>query len=250
MLKLKNPEYSKIAEGNYSYYLDEKPYSEETFLVYKHPDNETYLFLTEVISRLESGELLRINTSYELSPQYVPLEVIVTKMVGTTTVTETYRYMRVDHKINYLFHSESENKGMDKDVAGNFSISTPAFATSTLCLLQRSLNALGRTKYNMILTPNDWSVKGPLFDEGVYFEQKASGYQKKTIKGKELEGKVYNMFKHDITDNKKEDPLEFFCSKHFNIPYQIKIPGGIRIEINKLKRFDLAVLEDEGPAKI
>jgi hypothetical protein len=245
MLKLKDPDYSKIVEGNYTYYQDDKPYSEESFIVYQHPDNDSYLFMTEVISRLESGELLRINTSYELSSSYIPIDVVVEKRVGTKIVTETYKYVRIDHKVTYVFSSDEENKGMDKDVPGNFSISTPSFSTSTLCLLQRSLNALGRTKYNMLLSPNDWSVKGKITDDGVYFEQKASGNQKLMVKGKELEGKIYRMYKYDITENKKEDPIEFFCSKHFNIPYQVLIPGGVRIEVNKLKRFDLAVLEDE-----
>lgn len=92
-----------LFEGSYLYYEKEVNYCQESFKLVQFPDDQTYHLYSEVLSRIQTGEFLKILVRLELTSQHHPLFLRIEKSIGNKYAEETYRYDGITQEMLYTF---------------------------------------------------------------------------------------------------------------------------------------------------
>ncbi len=229
-----------IIEGKYIFLKDGNQYSEESFSVLSDRSiNGNYLYKSEILCRVPSGEFLKINVDYETSNSFDPLKVRVHRSLGENSSTERYEVDQKDKQVFYTFSGMDGVHKFDRNVSGKFHISTPAFVTSTLMTKMKKMSATQATSYNVLSTQNIWTYENHFIENDVYLELKDIGSDfKLKLNDKELVATHCQMSDDAYSSSDKFAPADFYLSKHLNIPYKAEFPGGVEVKIDKLKAFD------------
>ena len=85
----------KIFRGAYNYYQGESVYCEEAFEVYRDRKENQIYFLSQIHSRVNTGELLSVTVRYVINKDYIPVFVTVARNLGKESCQEVYDF---DHK--------------------------------------------------------------------------------------------------------------------------------------------------------
>jgi hypothetical protein len=230
----KKKNFHKLINGTYTYYQEGKAYSEESFRVFHELDENYHVFETETMTRLHTGELLKLEVEYQVNQKFLPEVVTLKKTIGKTLVREVFTCNWTDHYLLYEIVTPDGVKKQKKEISGLYQISTPTVGLSLICTHGRKMNLYGRTRYVFVVSNNNWKYETPIEENDVYLELASNDPIPFTLKGKNLSGKKYNMYKHDSSDCFDEDPVVFYASKYFSIPYLVEIGDDIRIEVNNL----------------
>lgn len=244
--KERDGNFHKILNGTYTYYQEGRTYSEEAFRVYKELDKDFLIFESETMTRLHTGELLKLEVEYILNNKYLPEEVILKKTIGKTLVNERFLCNWKDHHLTYSIVTPEGRKVQKKEMSGLYHISTPTACLSLVCIYSRNMNIYGRTRYVYAVSQNNWKFEKPIDEEDFYLELANNDPIPFTLKGKSLSGKQYKMYKHDSADCVDENPVVFYASKYYGIPYLVQIGEDIRIEINHLNYDKPVNFDDAG----
>lgn len=228
--------YTKLFDGSYTYFQNNRPYSEELFKVYKHIVEPNILFQSEIITRLPTGELLKILCYYEVDAKWQPLIVSIKKSVGIRSVTETFESDHLRNKLTYTFKNNSHQKKVEKDMLGSYQISTPSFATALMSAQYKNVTSLGRSRYSMIVSENDWDLIGTFKEKTIYLQAASTDKTTINLNDNNLEAKKILLYEFDAHENVNEEAVTFFASRHMNIPYLIQIGKNTKIQINFFKK--------------
>ncbi len=233
----------KLFEGQYRYLNDGQEYSQEIFSVQKDLDTKTLVYESEILSRVATGEFLKIRTEYEVNSLWNPVSVEVTKSLGNSFTKETYELDSSSHTLSYVFNTGEERNKIDRNVSGKFHISTPAFLTSLLFTMQKRYNSVSRNQYYTLVSHNEWEFEGPPEDRFIYLEYKTMDGEELKVNNQGLSCTKCFLYEHDSIKNIKETPAVYYLSKHIGIPYKVEMGNGYEIIIENLKELQANTYE-------
>lgn len=226
----------KILEGKFLYFKDGNQYSEEFFTLEREDKtNGNFTFSSEILSRVQTGEFLKIYTDYELTSKMDPLNAKVTRSLGKNKSTERYYIDQKDKIVTYTFDGRDGYNDFEKIVNGKFHIATPSFCTSALMTLMRKIDPVQRTPYLVLSSQNIWEYTGPFEESLVFVELKSHEPETIVVNNNELTATLCHFFEDDRDSKIPAEPSAFYLSKHFSIPYKAIFQGGIEIRVQKLK---------------
>lgn len=228
----------KILEGSYTYLKQSKEYSLENFEVWKKKEGPylTYLFQSEILSRVSTGEFLKIGVEYMVNHHFEPLQVRIVKTLGKDKTEEKYEIDPLSKEVSYSFQlGDNEPSIYKKIILGKFQIATPAFLTSFLMIQSKKIDPMHRTQYEILTSDNAWSFEGPFREKTLYIELMNIEPVTIPVGKKEISAMWYNIFEHDQTSRVVEDGMPFYISKYLGIPYKANFTDEVSIEISKLK---------------
>lgn len=224
-----------VLEGEYNYVEKERNYCTETFKLILSHETGHYTMLSEVFSRMETGELLKVNIRYEMNQYFFPIQVKIYRSLGKKFAQETFFLDTVAQSLNYSFQNDTQTQNFTMPVSSKHYLTSPSFATSTLFTLSKKFDATGRTAITFISSRNIWNYEAPPEDHILYADFKTRELTDYKINKTELSAMLLHLYQNDTNSIHSEGPVEMYLSKHFNIPYQM-IHGDQQIIVKSLKK--------------
>lgn len=224
-----------LLEGSYFYFEKGANYSQENFKLLQLTDKQNYQVISEVLSRIETGEFLKINVLYEMNAQFLPLHVRIEKSIGNNYSLENFKCDHHAGQLHYTFQNATASQEFHRPITSRHYIAAPSFATSCLFTLSKKFDAGGRTGVTFLSSSNDWNYQGPPNEKIVYAEWKLKDMEDFSIGGSSLSASHLMVYQNDSTNADIEQPVSFYVSKHFGIPYQMT-HGDREIRVQNLKK--------------
>ncbi|MFL5784221.1 MAG: hypothetical protein ACJ76H_06420 [Bacteriovoracaceae bacterium] len=224
-----------LLEGSYFYFEKGINYSQENFKLVQQIENKNYQVISEVLSRIETGEFLKINVLYEMTPQFLPLHVRIEKSIGNNYALEDFKCDHHAGQLHYLFQNATSQQEFHRPITSRHYLSAPSFASSCLFSLSKKFDATGRTPVNFISSGNDWTYVSPPNEKIVYAEWKIKDMDDFKLGDASLSASHLMIYQNDSSNADVEQPVSFYVSKHFGIPYQM-LHGDRDIRIQNLKK--------------
>ena len=228
----------KIIEGKYNYFHKNQVYCEEFFKVFRQEKSYgNFTFNAELMSRVETGEFLKVFVDYELNHHFEPLNVRIKRSLGASKSSERFVVDLQNKQVHYVFKGKNGIEEFEKAFSGKFHIATPAFSTSMLMTQARKIDPVHRTSYDVISSNNVWEYEEPLVETNVYVELMSLEPVSINLQGNELQASYCKIFEEDKTSNPNSSGHPVYLSKHYQIPYQAEFPNDMKIEVEKLRNF-------------
>ncbi len=224
-----------LLEGSYFYYEKGTNYSQENFKLIQLNDKQNYQVLSEVLSRIETGEFLKITILYEMNAQFLPLHVRIEKSIGNNYALENFKCDHHAGQLHYTFQNSTSQQEFHRPISSRHYIAAPSFATSCLFTLSKKFDTNGRTPVVMLSSANDWSYQSAPNEKIIYADWKIKEVEDYKVNGSDLSASHLMIYQNDSTNADIEQPVSFFVSKHFGIPYQM-IHGDREIRVQNLKK--------------
>ena len=226
----------KLYEGKYRYSKDRRTYSEETFTYAQQIGQQRHILITsEVLSRVKTGEFLKIHVTYEVTRGFDPVYAIITRQLGPKQSVEIYDIELKTNTYRYSFKDfEGQVHSFERVYSGKPHIATPCFATSMFVVNQKKLDPVHRTRYNLLTSNNIWEFVEDPFEKDVFIEMVDVEQIKINVAGNDLKATHCKLLEMDENLNAKEKH-DLYLSRHFSLPYKIDFVNGIEIDIEKLK---------------
>lgn len=230
---------TQIFEGKYLYKEDGRQYSEEDFTVFKEDRAQgNYIFNSEILSRVSTGEFLKIKVRFECAHNFEPVKVMIMRFMGEKKSNETYTIDK-NRNVHYTFmDTEQEVHEYRKQIMTRFHIATPTIVTSALMTQAKKVDPVQRTPYLILTSSNLFEYNGPFQEQTIFMESMSVEPVPIKIHRNEFSSHLLHMFQHDKASAIKEAGSPFHLSKHFGMPYLVKMEGNIEIVIDKLKSTD------------
>jgi len=224
-----------IIEGTYLYFEKEVNHSQENFKLVHLSGDQAYHIYSEIVSRLENGEFLKIMVRYEMTNNFYPHLVRIEKSLGSRYSSELYSIDLKTQELKYTF----QNSQISQDFKRNFNtkhyLTSPAFATSTIFSLTKKLDATGRTAVSFLSSNNDWSYEKPPQEKVVYVELKGRETEEIKINNASLLASHYFIHEAENNSSNSSPPVEIYVSKFYGLPYQM-IHGDQKIVVKNMKK--------------
>lgn len=227
-----------ILEGSYLYYQKDINYSQENFKLVHQPDAQIYFFNAEILSRIETGEFLKILVRFEMNQHFTPTAVRIEKSIGNRYALENYVLDVSNFELFYTFQNSTGSHEFKRTVSAKHYLTSPALCTSAIFTLTRKFDATGRTPVVVISSDNDWEYSGHPTEKILYSEFKSREMADFQLNGNPLSASHLCLYEHDSSQPGLEDPVNLYLSKHFAVPYKME-HGDSRIVIKNLKKHSL-----------
>ncbi len=224
-----------VLEGEFNYAEKERNYCNETFKLIHSSESGHYTILSEIFSRMDTGELLKVNVRYEMNQYYVPISVKITRSLGKRFAQESFYLDPTEQVLNYTFQNDTGTQTFTMPATNKHYLTSPAFATSTLFTLSKKFDATGRTSVIFITSKNIWDYEAPPEDQILYADFKTRELTDFKINKTELSAMLLHLYQNDTNSIHPEEPVQMYLSKHFNIPYQMT-HGDHQITVKSLKK--------------
>lgn len=224
-----------LLEGSYLYFDNETNYAQENFKLIQVPDLAQFHMHAEILSRIETGEFLKIIVRYEMTNHFIPFLMHIEKSIGNKFVQESFRCDLHSQELYYTFQSASVKQELKKQHSSKHYLTSPAFSTSALWSLSKKMDPTGRTAITLVNSPNEWSYVGPPQDQIIYAEFITREMDDYKLNNTPLQAAHLCLYEHDSSATTGELPVNIYLSKHFSIPYQL-VQGTSRIDIKSLKK--------------
>ena len=223
-----------LIEGSYNYFQSGQPYSQEEFKFGQIPEQQIYFLHSEILSRIETGEFLKILVRCELNTNLFPQMVRVEKSLGPHYSVETTRIDTHQHQLHYIFKNPEGEQTFTKTANAKQYLTSPSFASSCFFTLTKKFETTGRTAVNLVGSDTDWSYSGPPQESMVYCEIQNRETTTFTHHNSVYPATRVTIYESDLSQT-SENPIDIILSKHFAIPYFME-HGTQRIEIKNLKK--------------
>ncbi len=225
-----------LYKGSYEYFAKNNCYTNEDFSIEQDDKSRNYLFKSHMLSRLKTGEILKINISYETNTAYEPVRVSVSKNVGDKFAQEIFEPNLTSRNIRYSFFGSDGSHDFEKPIQGRFQISTPSILTSMIMIKNKKAPVGQRIPFTFITSNNTWSYEGPFFEHLLFIEQDDHKLEELEINEKKLMGKLFKVYSTDNTASLKPAAASYYLSKHHTIPYLVKIGDDVEIKVKFLQK--------------
>ena len=231
----------KIIEGKYNFIKDKTTHCEEFFNLFQDSSPQgNYTFNSEILSRVETGEFLKIYVDYELTHQFEPVSVRIKRSLGSKKSTERYAVNQKDKVLQYSFTSKLGSGDFEKQINSKFHISCPSFASNLAMTQHRKPDPVHRTPYIVISSNNIWKYENPFHEGNIHVELVNS--EPRAIKmrsGHEVQAIHMKLFDEDRLSNPHGKGHDFYVSKYYQIPYKVDFLNGISVEIESMKNYQV-----------
>jgi hypothetical protein len=237
-------ELEKLFDGSYNYLDKGVHYSQENFSVVKNPDRNVIIFQSEILSRVSTGEFLKINVTYEVNSYWAPQKVVIQKSLGPNTATEIFQADNESQMLNYEFTNNSGTHKSSKNIVTRYQIATPAICCSMISSMIKKLDSHSRSSSILVTSQNNWEYIAPIIDQSIFMEYKVHEQAELSINGQSLSAVKCLVFQHDVLERAEDElPTTFYLSKHIGIPYQVE-HGDLLIQIRYLNKNKTKSFED------
>lgn len=224
-----------LLEGTYLYFQKDVNYSQENFKLVQLAENQNYHVYAEILSRLETGEFLKVLIRYEMNQHFTPQFVRIEKSIGNKYALESYKVDPATQELHYTF----QNSQMIQDYKRSFNIkhylSSPAISTAGMFTMTKKFDATGRTAVVLLNSDNDWTYSGPPTEKILYADFKTREMDDYKLHGSPLSASHLCLYEMDSSTISSEQPVNLYLSKHYSIPYQLE-QGDMKIVIKNLKK--------------
>ncbi len=230
----------KLFEGSYSYKNAGENYASEFFSVTFDQAVSEFRFQAEVLSRLKTGDHLKIICEFILDGLYNPMLMHVRRSIGPLRSEEVFTQQPASSSFTYKLIDQNQNLHEESiAINGKNFWRPPCACASYLFVQQRQIDFLGRRGYSIFCSPNEWDFSGLPSEQTVYAEFETPQDKPFMIKDKPLDALFCGLYDSDINQVSKEDsrPIIAYLSKYMSIPYNIQ-DGDTVIEIDKLIKAD------------
>jgi hypothetical protein len=223
----------KIYTGAYVYLKNDTQYCEETFEVFYDPREFTTSFVTQILSRVSTGELLKLNIDYNLNKDWIPYHVTIQKDLGNESITETFIFDSIKNIIKYSFKKKDKKITKEIPATARFHIATPATCTSMIFILSKKFEQTSKNIYTTFHSPNKWEYDAVPYSKSIALEKVSLLSEKIEIHKNELDAVEYKLFENNHEDGTQE-VLQVFLSKHLSMPYLLYSEDGSKVEVRYL----------------
>jgi hypothetical protein len=224
-----------LIDGSYLYYQNGVNYSQEDFKLVHIQGNHTYQLYSEITSRIETGEFLKILVQYEMNQHFTPTFVRIEKSVGNKYAQEIYKIDTVNLEMHYTFQNSQMSQDFHRNISAKHYLATPAVSTAGMFTMTKKFDATGRTPVILISTDNDWTYKGPPTEKVIYAEFKARDAADFRLNNTPLTASHLCLYERDASHIEQDPPVDLYLSKYYSIPYQLE-HGNQKIVIKTLKK--------------
>ncbi len=224
-----------LIEGTYLYFEKEVNHSQENFKLVYLPAEQAHHIYSEIVSRLENGEFLKIMVRYEMTHNFYPHLVRIEKSLGSRYASELYSVDLKTQELKYTFQNSQMSQEFKKNFNTKHYLSSPAFATTTMFSLTRKLDATGRTSLSFLSSNNDWTYEKPPQEKIIYAELKGRETEEVKINNASLLASHYFMHESENNSSTSAPPVEIYVSKFYGLPYQM-IHGDQKIVVKNMKK--------------
>ncbi|WP_157679740.1 hypothetical protein [Bacteriovorax sp. DB6_IX] len=239
----------KIFRGAYTYMRNTNIYSEESFEVFRDKKEMTYTFVSELISRVSTGELLNINTIYKINKDYTPLYVDINRSLGNSAVNEKYEFDMRRTRINYTFtNNDGERHNCELTTNPKFFITTSASCSSMLYLRSKKFDNTGKNYYTIFTSNNHWQFNEEPSVKNIVIQRISQTSESLKVGKSNLDAIQYKLTEQILGNEDgpadphappaQENDIRIWCSQHMTIPYLIKDRDGTKIEVKYLNNLD------------
>lgn len=224
-----------VLEGSYLYYQNNVNYSQENFKLVHLADSKAYHIYAEILSRIETGEFLKIMVRYEMNHHFHPNFVRVEKSLGNRYAQEIFQHDLNEQQLKYTFKDSKSSQEFTRPVSAKHYITSPAFSTAAIFTLTKKFDATGRTPVTFVSSSNEWAYEKPPEEKMVFAEFKTREVPDFKINNAPLSASHLCLYEFDTSSPNIEAPVEIFISKHYGIPYQL-IHEDQKIVIKNMKK--------------
>lgn len=223
-----------LLEGSYLYFQKDVNYSQENFKLVQMSESQSYHVYAEILSRIETGEFLKILVRYEMNQHFIPNMVRIEKSIGNKYAQEIFRLDTSTQELHYTFQNSQMTQEFTKIVNSKHYLTSPAVSTAAMFSLSKKFDATGRTPVVLISSNNDWTYSAPPTEKVIYAEFKTREMQDYKLNNAVLSASHLCLYESDGAHG-ESDAVDLYLSKHFAIPYQL-VSGDQKINIKNLKR--------------
>jgi hypothetical protein len=224
-----------LFEGTYHYFQAGVNYAQENFKLVYNENLQVYHIYAEILSRVETGEFLKVLVRYEMNAHFVPYFVRIEKSIGNKYAQEVFKFDLTSQVLHYTFQNAQDTQEFTKTFSPKHYLTSPAFSTATMFSLTKRFDATGRTPLVLIGTSNEWTYQGPPEEKMIYAEFKTREVQNFQLNGQALSASHLCLFEHDALLTTQEEAVDIFVSKHYALPYQM-LHGNQKIIVKHLKK--------------
>lgn len=224
-----------VLEGSYLYYQKDVNYSQENFKLVQQSDGQSFHIYAEILSRIETGEFLKILVRYEMNQHFVPMFVRIEKSIGSKYAQEVYKVDPATQELHYSFQNSQNTQDFTRSFNAKHYLTSPAVSTAAMFTLTRKFDATGRTPVVLLSSDNEWTYVGAPTEKVVYAEFKARELSDFKLHGNSLSASHLCLYEFDASSAQPEAPVDLYLSKHYNVPYELT-QGDMRVVIKNLKK--------------
>ncbi len=229
----------KLFDGKYIYTNNGQSYTEENFTIERELDLQSHLiFKAEVLSRVKTGEFLKLYITYEVTPSFDPVKVNIRRTLGPKESIENFDINLKTKNYVYTFKCGDINKSFEKIYTAKPHIATPAFSTSMLMVNQKKLDPVHLTHYNLLTTNNIWTYNGDPFENELYLQLQEIEAVKIEINQKELKANHCKLLTVNENGTIASQGHSIYLSKHYYLPYKSEFDNDLAIQIEYLKAYE------------
>ena len=234
----------KIYRGAYTYFSENNQYAEETFEVFRDKKDLSLNFKSQILSRVATGELLKIDVDYTIGKDWMPRTVNLIRTLGKQNIQELFFYDHTKNLISYRF-IDGEGKETTKTTSTppRFHINTPATCSNFLFLMTKKFDINGKNTYTVYSSINQWEPTHDLKQHTLTLFRNGPASDPMLIGKTVLQGDEYFMELDDHhqseEDVAKPQPLSIYLSKYVTIPYVIEDPNTkLKVQVKYFNNLD------------
>ncbi|MGB0452510.1 MAG: hypothetical protein ACPGJV_02260 [Bacteriovoracaceae bacterium] len=233
----------KIYRGAYTYLKGTSIYSEETFEVFRERKDMSIHFVSELNTRVSTGELLNIKVNYFVNKDFIPLRVLIDKKLGSEHVAEYYVYEKRNDKIIYEFIDSVGTTTKELATPPKFHITTPTVSTSTAFLRSKKFDGNGLNHFTVWTSQNQWSYQTEPTTKNIHAKRMNTAHENIMIEGHNVQAVHYRIFEfqEDFNDGDVDTQpyVNIYLSKYAGIPYTLRSDAdGTKIQIKYFNSLD------------
>lgn len=229
----------KIFEGKYNYFNQGQKYTEEFFTISKENTNQGHVFFNaEILSRVRTGEFLKIYVEYEIDSRYDPVQVVIKRQLGPKKSVESFDFNGKTKSISYSFDTENQKNVFEKVITSLPHVGTPAISTSMLMVNQKKIDPVQRTPYVILSSENIWEYQSGFSEQSLFIELQELDPQEIDIEGNKLKAMFCKLLQVDAKGAIQDLEHKIYLSKHYYVPYLASFGNEIEVKIEYLKQLN------------
>ncbi len=237
--KSKSSEFKRLYRGAFEYVANGNIYTEEKFEIFKEKKTLENHYESELLTRVSTGEVLKIEVSFVINKEWIPLSIIINRTLGSNYIKERFSYTPRRNALYYTYDSPHNKKEETIITPPKFHIQTPAAVCCMTFIPSKKIDQTAENFYYTYVSPNDVTFKGKVYNKNIVLKRARLGELSSVqIGDNTLNATEYIIYDDLGEDNKTTPPkMHVYLSKHMSIPYKLEVDKNNYIQIKYLNDF-------------
>lgn len=236
--KNKSSDFKRLYRGAYEYISDGNNYMEEKFEVFKEKKTLENHYEAELLTRVSTGEVLKVLVSFVINKEWLPQSVMITRTLGSNYVKERFTYTQRRNSLRYSYESPHNIKEETLITPPKFTIQTPSTACSMTFISSKKIDQTAENFYYAYVSPNGSIYKDNIYNKNMVIKRAKLGELTNISIGDTLVSATEYIVYDDLKeDSRARQKMHAYISKHLMIPYKLYIDDKNYIQIKYLNDF-------------